>query len=257
MPRRSKSRGARRGWRENSPGTDNCLRTVLTLVFWTIATPIGALIGFPWTFITGSADLLYGIALWIVRAGNQISGVKVKVVGRENLDLSRHYVFMSNHVSNADPPLLIAALPRRTSVLVKKELFRIPVLGAAMRLASLVAVDRSNREAAINSVRAAADVLRKGLDMTVFPEGTRSRDGRLLPFKKGPFYLASEAGADIVPVTILGTESILPKGKLFLRHGTATIVFHPAIPTSAYPHQKQLMDAVREAVASALPPERR
>lgn len=222
-----------------------------------MATPVGALIAFPWTLLTRDADFLYRVGIWIVRVGNAISGVPVRIVGREHLDSAASYVFMSNHVSNLDPPLLVPNLPRRTSVLVKKELFRIPVLGWAMRLADLVAVDRTNRDSAVASVRRAAEVLRRGLNMTVFPEGTRSRDGRLLPFKKGPFYLAAEAGAPIVPVTILGTEQILPKGCLLLRKGTATIVFHPPISPAAFGDQKDLIAAVRNAIAGALPPERR
>lgn len=233
------------------------MRILLTLAFWIIATPIGALIAFPWTLITGNSGFLYRVGVWIVRGGMMLSGVRAEIVGRERLDPSTSYVFMSNHVSNLDPPLLIPAIPRRTSVLVKRELFRIPVLGRAMRLADLVAVDRSNREAAIASVRAAAEVLRRGLNMTVFPEGTRSPDGRLLPLKKGPFYLAQEAGAPIVPVTILGTEQIWPKGKFFLRRGQAKIVFHPPISPATYADQKDLIAAVRDAIASALPGERR
>ncbi|HEU5451818.1 MAG TPA: lysophospholipid acyltransferase family protein [Terriglobales bacterium] len=233
------------------------MRILLTLAFWIVATPIGALIAFPWTLMTGNSGFLYRVGIWIVRGGMRLSGVRAQIVGRERLDPSTSYVFMANHVSNLDPPLLVPAIPRRTSVLVKRELFRIPVLGRAMRLAQLVAVDRSNREAAIASVRAAAEVLRRGLNMTVFPEGTRSPDGRLLPLKKGPFYLAQEAGAPIVPVTILGTEQIWPKGKLFLRRGQATIIFHPPISPPDYPDQRDLIAAVRDAIASGLPPERR
>jgi 1-acyl-sn-glycerol-3-phosphate acyltransferase len=165
---------------------------------------------------------------------------------------------MSNHVSNVDPPVLIPRLPRRTSVLVKKELFRIPVLGWAMRVASLVPVDRSNREAAIASVREAADVMRGGLDMTVFPEGTRSPDGRLLPFKKGPFYLAEETGYPIVPITIVGTERILPKAQKFLDPGAgpAKIIFHEPLWPRDFPDRDALIAAVRQRIASALPPEK-
>lgn len=233
------------------------MRILLTFAFWIIATPIGALIAFPWTLITGDSGFLYRVGIWIVRTGMRLSGVQARIVGEERLDPSTSYVFMSNHVSNLDPPLLLPAIPRRSSVLVKRELFRIPVLGRAMRLAQLVAVDRSNREAAIASVRAAAQVLRRGLNMTVFPEGTRSPDGRLLPLKKGPFYLAQEADAPIVPVTILGTEQILPKGKFLLRRGPATIVFHAPISPARFTDQKDLIAAVRDAIASALPPERR
>ena len=229
------------------------MRTILTLVWWIIATPLAALVLVPHALLTGNADPLYQVAMRIVRAGMWMSGVRVVIHGRNHLDPRQTYIFMSNHVSNIDPPLLIPLLPKRTSVLVKKELFRIPVLGTAMRVAKLVPVDRHNREAAVQSVRDAAEVIRSGLDMTVFPEGTRSRDGRLLPFKKGPFYLALESGCPVVPVTLAGTHEILPKGRLFLRRGTAELVFHPPLWPSEFPDRDALMEATRAAIASALP----
>ena len=231
------------------------IRTIVVLAFLAVMIPLDALIGFPVTFIRGNADFLYRIAMWTARAAARVAGVRIETAGLDRLDLSRNYIFMANHVSNADPPLLIPALPHRTSVLVKKELFRVPLLGPAMRMARLVAIDRTNKEAAIASVRNASDVIHSGIDMTVFPEGTRSRDGRLLPFKKGPFYMAIETGVPIVPVTILGTFEILPKGRFSIHPGTATFIFHPPIDPGG--DREALIATVREQIASALPAERR
>ncbi len=132
-----------------------------------------------------------------------------------------------------------------------------PILGTGMRLAQLVPVDRSDREAAIESVQAAIAVLRKGLHMVIYPEGTRSSDGRLLPFKKGPFHLAMDSGVPVVPVTMLGTFESWPKTRFALRPGTATVVFHPPIDPHDFSDRDALMEAVRDSIASALPPERR
>ena len=149
--------------------------------------------------------------------------------------------------------MVIPALPGRTSVLVKKELFRIPILGRAMRMASLVPVDRSNREAAIESIGRAAEVVKSGIHMTVFPEGTRSRDGRLLPFKKGPFHLAMDSGIPIVPITVLDTFQMMPKGSRFIQGGTARLVFHQPIDPGRFNDREALTEAVRQSIASALP----
>lgn len=229
------------------------IRTAIAVLFYIAAMPPAALIAFPWTFITRRADFLYTLGISIGRVGVWLAGVKVEIRGLENLDPRGTYIFMSNHVSNLDPPVIIPRLPGRTSVLVKKELFRIPILGPAMRLARLVPVDRSNREAAIASVQAGVEVLKTGIHMTVFPEGTRSPDGRLLPFKKGPFYLATDSGVSIVPITITGTEKLMPKGAAIIHTGNAIVTFHPPIDPGRFETKEALMDAVREAIASALP----
>ncbi|MGH9650031.1 MAG: lysophospholipid acyltransferase family protein, partial [Terriglobales bacterium] len=197
------------------------------------------------------------LCMWAAGTGVRLAGIKVKVEGREHLESGRNYIFMCNHVSDVDPPIVAPLIPPRTSVLVKKEVFRIPVLARAMRMGSLVPVDRRNREAAIESLSAAGAVLRSGISMMIFPEGTRSPDGRLLPFKKGPFYLAIETGVPVVPMTILGTYEIMPKGSFAIRAGTARVIFHEPVDPSAFTSREALMEAVRERIAAPLPSERR
>jgi len=228
-------------------------RSAVAFFFTAIFTPLGALIGFPATWITGSADTLFAIAMWIARTGLRLAGVRVEVEGEERINPSDTYIFMSNHVSNLDPPVLITRLPRRTSVLVKKELFQVPILGRAMLMGDLVPVDRRNREAAVKSMKAAEKVMARGLHLTVFPEGTRSPDGRLLPFKKGPFYLAMDSGVPVVPVTITGSEKLMPKGSAIIRGGTVRMVFHDPILPARFGEKEELIAAVRAEIASALP----
>lgn len=229
------------------------LRTLIAVLFLVLYVPAAALVAFPWTLVTGNADFLYDLGMLGARTAVRLAGIGIQIEGRDQLDPAQAYIFMANHVSNVDPPVLIPSLPKRTSVLVKKELFRIPVLGRAMRLASFVPVDRSNRDAAITSMHEAAEVVRSGISMTIFPEGTRSSDGQLLPFKKGPFYLAIESGAAIVPITILGTRETMPKGNLLIRAGTARLVFHAPINPAEFGERDDLMEAVRRRILGALP----
>src|SRR5262252_2443535 len=231
-------------------------RSLLALFFWLVTVPIAALIVFPWTFITGKINLLYFVGMNLALLGARIAGARIRIVGLDKIDQSGTYIFMSNHVSNIDPPILVPLIPGRTSVLAKKEIWRIPILGKALDLAEIVPVERSNRDAAIQSIRRASEVMRHHINMTLFPEGTRSRDGRLLPFKKGPFHLAAETGFPIVPITILGTYEMMPKGNMIVRPGTATLVFHPPIDPKQFASRDELVQATWNAINSALPPER-
>jgi 1-acyl-sn-glycerol-3-phosphate acyltransferase len=124
-------------------------------------------------------------------------------------------------------------------------LFSYPILGEVMRLGSLVPVDRGNRDAGIAAVRAAAEVVRQGINMTIYVEGKRSFDGKLLPFKKGPFYLAVECGVPVVPVTIVGTHQLMPKTRFQISPGTVKIIFHDAIPPAEFGDRDSLMERVR------------
>lgn len=230
------------------------IRGALTLVFWAVATTLGALVMFPYTLLSGNIMPIYRVGMWVAWTGVRIAGVRVEVAGLDRLDPNGTYIFMSNHTSTLDPPILIPLIPKRTSVLVKKELFKIPVLGQAMHMGELVPVDRSNRERAVESVREAEKVLASGISMTIFAEGTRSRDGRLLPLKKGPFHMAIATGKPIVPVTIVGTHELQPKGKMVSRPGTVRVVFHDPIDSAAYGERRdELMATVRERIAAALP----
>jgi 1-acyl-sn-glycerol-3-phosphate acyltransferase len=229
------------------------IRTIAMLTFWGLAAPVAALIGFPWTFISGDISLLYSMFMWGAWNGVRLTGVRVETVGLDRLDAARTYIFMSNHVSNLDPPILIPLIPRRTSVMVKKELFTYPILGRAMRMGSLVPVDRGHRDAGIEAVKAAKEVIGQGLNMTIYVEGKRSFDGKLLPFKKGPFYLAMECGVPVVPVTIAGTHYAMPKKRFAIRPGTVKVIFHEPIEPKDFGSRECLMEKVRAAIDSGLP----
>src|SRR5215469_2813317 len=229
------------------------VRTLLALVYLLVTVPVAALIVFPWTFITGKINFLYRVGMGLAYSAARLAGARVKTVGLDKIDTARTYVFMSNHVSNLDPPILCPIVPRRTSVLAKKVIWRIPILGKALDLAEIVPVERENREAAIQSIRRAGEVMRHGINMTLYPEGTRSPDGKMLPFKKGPFHLAIETGFPIVPVTILGTYEMMPKGSKVVRGGTATLVFHPPVDPKQFSSREELMQAVWDTINSAQP----
>lgn len=233
------------------------IRTLVLLAFWGVSIFIVGPALLLYALISGDINPLYNISNRLAIWGVRLVGVKIEIRGMENLEAGRNYIFMANHTSNLDPPVLLPTIPGRCSVLVKKELFRVPVLGTGMKMVSLVPVDRSDREAAIESVNAAVAVLRQGVHMLIFPEGTRSRDGRLRPFKKGPFHLAIDSGVFVAPVTLLGTYELWPKAQFALRPGRVAVVFHRPIDPRSYPDRDSLMKAVAEIIAGALPAERR
>jgi 1-acyl-sn-glycerol-3-phosphate acyltransferase len=233
------------------------IRALVLLAFWGVSILIVGPLLLLYAFMSGDINPLYNISARLAIFGVRLVGVKIEVRGLENLEIGHNYIFMANHTSNLDPPVLLPTIPGRCSVLVKKELFRVPILGTGMKMAALVPVDRSDREAAIESVNAAIAVLHQGLHMLIFPEGTRSTDGRLLPFKKGPFHLAIDTGVFVVPVTLVGMCELWPKNAFALQPGTVTVVFHKPIDPLSYPDRESLMKAVAEAIASGLPAARR
>jgi 1-acyl-sn-glycerol-3-phosphate acyltransferase len=213
-----------------------------------------AILFIPWCWMTGNVLPLYKGTRFMLASSCWMAGVRFETVGLERVPRDRACIFMSNHVSNLDPPALISLIPGRTSAFLKRSLMKIPVLGTGFKQGEFIAVDRSgNAAAARESVAAAERVLAKGVHMTTFVEGTRSPDGRMLPFKKGPFFLAMASGALCVPVSIHGTEKIMRKGSLRMHPGVAHVVFHAPIDPKEFATREELTQAVRAAIASGVP----
>ena len=212
-----------------------------------------ALVGIPYSLLKGNIRTMYGWAMFAMRAGIRAGGIRVVVEGSENIPRGQSCIFLSNHVSNLDPPILLPAIPGMCSVFLKKSLMKIPFVGIAMRMAKYVPVSRGHsRQEAEQSVAIAADALRSGLHIFIFPEGTRSPDGHLLPFKKGAFFLAADTNAPMVPIVIHGTAQMMRKGSLKIFPGVATIRFLPPIHPRDFTTREDLMDAVRQQMQSAL-----
>ena len=229
------------------------IRLIYCVILWTFFALIAAIAGIPALYLTGRIDVLWNLSLWAARTGRRLAGIRVRAVGRESLEPGRAYLFMANHTSNLDPPIITPLLGRRIAIIAKQELFKIPLFGYAMRKANFVALNRADRRSAVESVGNAVHVLQSGLGMMVFPEGTRSRDGLLLPFKKGPFHLAMEAGVPVVPITVVGAHEAWPKGTMKLRAGEVVVYFHRPIDPRRFASREELMAAVRSAINRALP----
>ncbi len=204
--------------------------------------------------IVSGADLAHRIATLWGKVALLLGGVVIDVKGRENIPPDRPAIFMANHQSNFDIPILYAGLPLQFRWLAKKELFDVPGFGYAMKRAGYIPVDRADRMKAIASMKDAAERIRQGSSVIIFPEGTRSPDGNLLPFKKGGFMLALESQAPIVPVAISGSRDLMPKHQLRIRGGTVNIRIFPPLETAdrTAADRDRMMGDVQAAIASAV-----
>jgi len=203
--------------------------------------------------ISGNTDPVYRIGTLGARMALWLAGARLEIHGLDQIPSHRAVVFMANHQSNVDPPALLAVLPR-VLVLVKKEFFRVPILGRAMAACGFVPVDRRNREQALEAVEKGVQALKAGKSFLVYPEGTRSPDGRLQRFKKGVFVMAIKAGAPIVPISVSGSNKIMPKGEFVIRPGRVRITFHEPVATegSAMEDRQLIIDRVRQAILAGL-----
>jgi 1-acyl-sn-glycerol-3-phosphate acyltransferase len=232
------------------------IRTIALVLYFVLALVLVMPWLILWSLATGSADLMYATAMKAVRLGNRIAGIRVRIEGLENIPAGV-CVFAANHISNVDPLAFVPAIPRRVSLLVKNELFRVPILSAAMRLAKFVPVERGDPEAAAASVDTAVALLKQGLSFAVYPEGTRSPDGRLRPFKKGAFVMAIQAGVPVVPVSISGAQHLMRKGDRAIHPGEVVVRFGPPVDASEYTMERRsdLLARVESLIAAGLPPE--
>lgn len=186
---------------------------------------------------------------WMLKA----AGVKVRVHGWENVVSGEPHVFAANHVSWFDVPALALVLPRYKFV-AKAELFKVPVFGGGIRAAGMIEIQRDNRKAAFGAYEVAAESIRSGNSVVVFPEGTRGYDYRLRPFKKGPFVLAIAAGVPIVPIILHGTIEVLKRDSFRVHPGTVDVHLLKPVPTTGidYDHREVLMATVRGRMAEAM-----
>lgn len=179
-----------------------------------------------------------------------MSRIDVTVNGLSNIDPSQSFIYMSNHQSNFDIPVLLACLPVQFRWLAKAELFRIPIFGRGMRAAGYISIDRFNRPSAFESLSVAAKKIKEGVSVMIFPEGTRSIDGNIRTFKKGGFVLAVDAGVAIIPIILYGTRSIMPKGRLRIQAGHVYMDIQPPMETSGYTRESKddLIEQIRAVI---------
>ena len=219
------------------------LFVVLTTIFWgTTAIII--------SFFSRTGNPVHIIARIWGRGILFVSRIKVTVNGLANIDPSQSYIFMSNHQSNFDIPVLLAYLPVQFRWLAKAELFKIPIFGRAMRAAGYVKIDRFNQKSAFESLREAARKMKNGVSVMIFPEGTRSRDGNIRPFKKGGFIMAVDSKVPIVPVILQGTWTIMAKSSLRINTGEVSLNIETPIATTGYTRDNKddLIESVRTVI---------
>jgi 1-acyl-sn-glycerol-3-phosphate acyltransferase len=242
----------------NTPGRRSFIRR---LHYWWSLFVAGTLLGllgppillFSW--LVNKHELVYPWALFGARQWLRLSGVRVEVRGLELLDPKQTYVFVSNHRSYLDTAAMFIYTGRRIGLLAKKELLKVPVLGVGMGFVNVMAIDRTNLESAIRTTEAAAKRIQSGVSFAVFVEGTRAKPGELLPFKKGAFYMARQAGVPVTPVAIKNSDVLMGKGTGEARAGTLEMVLLPPVETASIETDEdinRLIASVRASIATEL-----
>ena len=230
------------------------LRATLVYVFVGVYILTLAPFALLWSIASRDNRLLYILARVCIRAAGLISGVRVQIKGQEKIAPAVAYVFLSNHQGNFDGPVLMHAIPRDCKALIKQEMMKLPVLSLVMKQVQFVPIERLNPKQAQTGIELGARLLANGHCFFAFPEGTRSRDGRLGEFKKGVFIMAIKAQVPVMPVTIAGSLAIQPRGKYSVRPGCIEVIFHDPIPTAGrtLDDRNRLVQLTRKAIESGL-----
>ena len=231
------------------------IRALLVVPFALLLTLFISIMALFWTLVLRrDANSVQGLAAWWAKSICRVSGVVVSVTGTEKLDPEKPYIFAANHGSQFDIFALQGFLGADFRWLAKKELFQVPIWGHAMRRAGYIPVDRSHGRQALKSLGEAAQKIAAGTSVIIFPEGTRTKDGKMQDFKAGAMILAIKSGVDIVPVAIKGTYEILPKGKLLINPGNVSIRVGNPITTKNYKAKDKhgLAKILQEDVAKLL-----
>jgi 1-acyl-sn-glycerol-3-phosphate acyltransferase len=223
------------------------IRTLYIAIWVVFATVVLGLTVMMISLFVKSGNPIHRIARFWGRSILVVSRIKVTVDGLSSIDPQRPYIYMPNHQSNFDIPVLLGHLTVQFRWLAKMELFKIPIFGHAMRKAGYISIDRNNRESAFKSLELAAEKIRSGVSVLIFPEGTRSRDGKIQAFKKGGFVMAIESGVPIVPIIISGARAIMTKGKFRVNPGRIRMSIQKPIDTTTYSRdtKEALMERVR------------
>jgi len=230
------------------------MRALATVFFIAVATALGSVFGLLLRLLDRTGDRVLDLARawsgWVT----SFAGVKIVVENRASLDPAQPYVFMANHASSLDIWAAFVAVPRRLRMIAKKQLARIPLFGWVMWAGRFIFIDRKNGVSARRSIEEAGNRIRNGDSVLIFPEGTRTRDGSLGPFKKGGFHLAVRAGVPIVPLALRGTRELMPAGSYLLRAGKVTAIIGEPIPTQGLSEQDRanLHERVRVVVEEML-----
>ena len=231
------------------------IRLLCLNLFIAVHSIIFFLYGFVVTFFDKTGRMIhYYVSVPWAKVILWVCGVKIKVNGRGNVDGNIPRVYISNHVSYFDIFALFAGLPVDFKFVLKEELMKIPLFGQTVRRANHISLDRKDPRKALKSIHEAAKKIRNGVSVVIFPEGTRSEDGKVQPFKKGSFRLAFQSGCELVPVAIINSRSIVPKGSWRISKGTITINIGKPMPVTGYTKRDtdKLMALVREAIISQM-----